>query len=107
MAVKGEEMLLDKNAQALDRPSDLPYEEIMKLDKAHTEQVIQRLINEAGKKDTDLLLDQGAVDWKVELAIKILSTTTASIPHVALRLKTGHPDHLLRIIKKRGQTPTS
>jgi hypothetical protein len=105
--MKAEKILLDKNPKALDRPSDLPYAEIMKLDEAHTEQVIQRLISEAGKNDTDLLLDQGAVDWKVELAIKILSTTTASIPHVALRLKTGDPGNLLRLIKKRGQTPSA
>ena len=105
--MRAEKILLDKNPQALDRPSDLPYAEIMKLDEEHTEQVIQRLINEAGKNDTDLVLDRGVVDWKLELAIKILATTTASVPHVAQRLKTGDPGNLLRLIKKRGQTPSA
>lgn len=102
VAMKAEKILLDKNPKALDRPSDLPYAEIMKLDEAHTEQVIQRLISEAGKKDTDLLLDRGVKGWKVELAIKILATTTASVPHVAQRLKTGDPGNLFRLIKKKG-----
>lgn len=103
-AMKAEKILLDKNPQALDRPSDLPYAEIIKLDEAHTDQVIQRLLNDAGKSDADLVLDKGVVDWKVELAVKILATTTASVALVAQRLKTGNPGHLVRIIKRRGQT---
>jgi hypothetical protein len=105
VAMKAEKVLLDKNPQALARPSDLPYAEIMKLDDAHTEQVIQRLMNEAGKNDTDLLRDQGAVEWKVGLAIKILTSTTASIQHISERLLAGSMSNFAALINKRVRLP--
>ena len=105
VAMKSEKILLKKNPQALDRPSDLPYAEIMKLDELHTEQVIQRMLKEADKNDANLLLDKGAVDWKVELAIKILANTTASIQHLSERLVAGSMSNFSAQINKRVRLP--
>jgi len=104
VAMKAEKILLDKNPQALARPSDLPYAEIMKLDEVYTEQVIQSLMNEAGKIDTDLLRDQGAVQWKLELAEKILAKTTASIPYICSRLVIGSVSNFSKHFKKGSDT---
>ena len=104
IAMKAEKVLIDKNPRGLDRPSDLPYDQIIKLDEVYTDQVIQRLLNEAGKSEKDLLLDRGAPPWKVEIAIKILAATTASLVRVAQRLHAGDHGNLSKLIKK-GQTP--
>lgn len=104
VAMKAEKVLLDKNPQALARPSDLPYAEIIKLDDAHTEHVIQRLMNEAGKSDIDLLRDQGVVQWKLDLAEKIFAKTTASIPHICSRLVIGSVSNFSKHYKKGSDT---
>ena len=104
VAMKAEKILLDKNPQALARPSDLPYGEIMELDDAHTELVIERLMNEAGKNDTDLLRDQGVVQWKLDLAEKIFAKTTASIPHICSRLVIGSVSNFSKHYKKGSDT---
>jgi hypothetical protein len=62
-------------------------------------------MNEAGKIDTDLLRDQGAVQWKVELAIKILKSTTASIQHISERLSAGSMSNFAALINKRVRLP--
>ena len=104
IAMKAEKVLIDKNPRALERPSDLPYDQILELDNIHTEHAVVRLLAEAGKVEMDLLLDRGAVEWKVDMALKLLAITTASLTYVAKRLHAGDQGHLARLIKKKGQT---
>ena len=107
VAMRAEKVLLKKNPQGLERPSDLPYDEIVRLDDEYTEQAVKRLLSECGKTEMDLNLDQGVTTWKLDLAIKLLAVTTASIPFIAQRLKAGSASNLAAHIKKRSDTTSS
>jgi REP element-mobilizing transposase RayT len=103
-AVIAERAVLKKNPQGLENPSDLPYEQIVRLDDDYTEMVVKRLLLECGKTELDIKLDQGLVPWKVSMAINLQALTTASLPFIARRLNAGSSSNLAQHLK-RGQTP--
>jgi len=103
-AVIAERAVLKKNPQGLENPSDLPYEQIVRLDDDYTEMVVKRLLLKYGKTELDIKLDQGLVPWKVSMAINLQALTTASLPFIARRLNAGSSSNLAQHIK-RGQTP--
>jgi len=103
-AVIAERAVLKKNPQGLENPSDLPYEQIVRLDDDYTEMVVKRLLLKYGKTELDIKLDQGLVPWKVSMAINLQALTTASLPFIARRLNAGSSSNLAQHIK-RGQAP--
>jgi REP element-mobilizing transposase RayT len=98
-AVIAERAVLKKNPQGLENPSDLPYEQIIRLDDDYTEMVVKRLLLECGKTELDIKLDQGLVPWKVSMAINLQALTTASLPFIARRLNAGSSSNLAQHLK--------
>jgi hypothetical protein len=104
VAVVTERAILKKSPHGLERPSDLPYEQIKRLDDDYTEVVVKRLLLEYGKTELDIKLDQGVAPWKVGMAIKLQSLTTASLPFISRRLNAGSSSNLAQHIKKGSDT---
>lgn len=100
VAMRAEEDFIIKNPSELQRPSDLSHDQILNLDYEHTEKIVERLLFEYGKTEFDLNIEQGARPWKVDIAIKLQTLTTASLPYIAQRLRAGSPSNLSVHMKK-------
>ena len=84
---------------------NLSDEEIERLDSDYSEKVFQGLLAMARKTEDDLKATAGLPEWKFNLALEMIRTTTASFVWLADRLCTGSSTYLANQCRK-GQATT-
>ena len=84
---------------------NLSDEEIDRLDSDYSEKVFQGLLAKAVKTEDDLKATAGLPEWKFNLALEMIRSTTASFVWLADRLCTGSSTYLANQCRK-GQATT-
>ena len=84
---------------------NLSDEEIERLDSDYSEKVFHGLLAKAGKTEDDLKATAGLPEWKLNLALEMTRSTTASFVWLADRLCTGSSIYLASQCRK-GQATT-
>ena len=84
---------------------NLSDEEIERLDSDYSEKVFQGLLAKIGKTEDDLKATAGLPEWKLNLALEMTRSTTASFVWLADRLCTGSSTYLANQCRK-GQATT-
>ena len=84
---------------------NLSDEEIDRLDSDYSEKVFQGLLAMARKTEDDIKATAGLPEWKFNLALEMIRTTTASFVWLADRLCTGSSTYLANQCRK-GQATT-
>ena len=85
--------------------SSLSDDEIERLDSDYSEKVFRGLLANAGKTEDDLKATAGLPEWKLNLALEMTRTTTASFVWLADRLCTASSTYLANQCRK-GQATT-
>ena len=86
-------------------PVNLSDVEIERLDSDYSEKVFHELLAKAGKSEEDLKATAGLPEWKLNLALEMTRSTTASFVWLADRLCTGSSTYLANQCRK-GQATT-
>jgi hypothetical protein len=84
---------------------NLSDEEIERLDSDYSEKVFQGLLAKIGKTEDDLKATAGLPEWKLNLALEMTRSTTASFVWLADRLCTGSSTYLANQCRKGQATP--
>ncbi len=85
--------------------SNLSDEAIERLDADYSEKVFLGLLAKAGKSEADLKATAGLPEWKLNLALEMIRSTTASFGWLADRLSSGNSTYLANQCRQ-GQATT-
>lgn len=79
---------------------NLSDDEVDRLDSDYTEKTFLMLLSKAGKTEDDLKATAGLPEWKLNLALEMLRSTTASFVWLADRLSSGNSTYLANQCRK-------
>lgn len=80
-------------------PSGLTEEQVAQLERQHTEDTFSRLLAGAGRTIQMVEKEHGMAQWKLEVAVQMFRTTTASSAWVVRQLNAGSVGHFTKILR--------
>jgi hypothetical protein len=100
IGAKEEKKALEKDLR--EKHPDVVWEgsDLKELNQAMRDGLVEQALVAAGKTEADLQSDKKGAAWKVEIARRLRSQTTAGNPRIAERLNMGHPSGVTNLIRE-------
>ena len=73
--------------------------DLKELNQSRWEQLVREQLVQKGKSENDINASIKGALWKVEIALKLRTETTANNPWIAERLAMGHPNYVSNLIR--------